>query len=60
MTDLLGIENVFQQTNNENASGYLQKTANFYQDSKDVYEKLIKSKDEQIALLKNIIENQRK
>ena len=60
LSDLLETGNVFQQTNNESATGYQQKIENFYQDNKEVYEKLIKSKDEQISLLKSIIENKNK
>ena len=52
--------NVFNQTNTENASGssqvqYQQKIENFYQENKEVYEKLIASKDEQIELLKGVL-----
>lgn len=57
LSDLLEIENILQQTNNENATGYQQQIANFYQDNKEVYEKLIASKEEQIALLKSLLEN---
>jgi len=59
LSDLLEIgSDVFQQTNNENATGcYQQKIENFYQENKETYEKLIKSKDEQISLLKSLIEN---
>ena len=57
LSDLLEMESVLQQNNNENAIGYQQKIANFYQDNKEVYEKLLKSKDEQIALLNKILEN---
>jgi transcriptional regulator with XRE-family HTH domain len=59
LTDLLEIGNndIFQQTNNETATGcYQQKIENFFQENKEVYEKLLKSKDEQIALLKNLLE----
>jgi len=53
LTDLLEIGNdVFQQTNNESAIGYQQKIEHFYQENKEVYEKLLAAKDEQIALLK--------
>ena len=54
LSDLLDIGNVFQQTNNEGATGY-QKIENFYQENKEVYEKLLQSKDEQIALLKEML-----
>jgi transcriptional regulator with XRE-family HTH domain len=57
LSDLLEIDNaVFQQTNSANATGYLQQVANFYQENKEVYEKLIASKDEQIAFLKMLLE----
>ena len=46
---------VFQQTNNETAIGYQQKILNVYQENKEVYEKLLQSKDEQIALLKSLL-----
>jgi len=57
VTDLLEISNdVFQQTNRENAIGYQQKVEHFYQENKEVYEKLLQSKDEQILLLKKMID----
>ena len=48
---------VFQQTNHESATGYQyqQKIENFYQENKEIYEKLLQSKDEQIALLKSFL-----
>ena len=56
LPELLEIGNdVFQQTNNENTSVYQQKVENFYQENKEVYEKLLQSKDEQIALLKSMV-----
>lgn len=41
--ELLDIKptNQFNQTNKENTTGYLQQTANFYQDSKEQNEKII-------------------
>ena len=58
LSNLLEIGNdIFQQTNNESATGYQQKIENFYQENKEVYEKLLQSKDEQIALLKKILES---
>jgi transcriptional regulator with XRE-family HTH domain len=58
LPELLEIGNdVLQQTNNENATGYQQKIENFYQDNKEVYEKLLQSKDEQITLLKSLLDN---
>jgi len=56
LSELLEIGNtVFQQTNNESSDIYQQKVENFYQDNKEVYEKLLQSKDEQIALLKSLV-----
>ena len=58
LPELLEIGNdVFQQTNNESTAIYQQKVENFYQESKEVYEKLLQSKDEQIALLKKLLDN---
>ena len=49
---------VFNQTNNDNSTGnqYQQTFENFYQENKEVYEKLIASKDEHINLLRNLLE----
>jgi len=53
--ELLEIDKeVFHQINSESAVGYQQKIENFYQENKEVYEKLLRSKDEQIALLKEL------
>lgn len=53
--------NVFNQTNNENSGNqYQQKIENFYHENKEVYEKLLKSKDEQIKLLKSMLDSYRK
>ena len=51
-------ENVFNQTNNDNSTGnqYQQTIENFYHENKEVYEKLIASKDEHIQLLRNLLE----
>ena len=50
-------ENILNQTNNDSSTGnqYLQKIENFYQENKEVYDKLLKSKDEQIELLKSLL-----
>lgn len=59
LTELMGIGNTMvQQTNNDNVIGYQYqlKFENFYQENKEVYEKLLQSKDEQIALLKSMLE----
>jgi transcriptional regulator with XRE-family HTH domain len=55
--DLLEISELYQQINNEHSTGYLQKIENFYQENKEVYEKLLQSKDEQIELLKAMLKN---
>jgi hypothetical protein len=60
LSDLLEIgDNIFQQTNKENATGYQyqQKIKHFYQDNKDIYEKLLQAKDEQMTLLKSMLGN---
>ena len=58
--DILDIQptNQFNQINRESSTGYLQhqEIQNMYQDNKEVYEKLIASKDEQIALLKSLLD----
>ena len=57
VSNLLEVDgNVFNQTNNENSGNqYQQKIENFYHENKEVYEKLLKSKDEQIELLKSMV-----
>jgi len=56
LSELLSIDNdVFQQTNIENSTGYQQKIENFYQENKEIYEKLLASKDEQIELMKSLL-----
>ena len=49
-------QDLLQQINGDRATGYQQKTANFYQENKEVYERLLQSKDEQIELLKKLLE----
>jgi len=57
LLELLEIDKeLFHQVNNENSTGYQQKIEHFYQENKEVYEKLLQSKDEQIALLKKMVE----
>jgi len=59
LPDLLEVGNVLQQINHENATGYQQKSEkieNFFQENKEIYEKLLQSKEEQIALLKSLLE----
>lgn len=62
--ELLDIKptNQFNQTNKENTTGYLQQTANFYQESKEQNEKMIQlydarlqDKDKIIAQLENLL-----
>jgi transcriptional regulator with XRE-family HTH domain len=55
---LLGIEQKYllNETNKDNSTGYLQQIDNFYQENKEVYEKLIQTKDEQITFLKEMLD----
>ncbi|HUH26114.1 MAG TPA: helix-turn-helix transcriptional regulator [Flavobacterium sp.] len=46
-------DKIFNQTINDQAFGNVE---HFYQDNKEVYEKLILAKDEQIALLKSLLQ----
>jgi len=56
LLELLEIDKeLFHQVNTENATGYQQKIEHFYQENKDVYEKMLQSKEEQIALLKQML-----
>lgn len=56
-TDFLELEkDVLTQHNHDNENVYQQKIDHFYQENKDVYEKLMQAKDEQIALLKEQID----
>lgn len=56
ITQILGVnsENIYNQDLKDYAVGH-QEIQNMYQDNKEVYEKLIASKDEQIALLKTLL-----
>lgn len=56
--DVLDIkaDKIYKQDLRDQAIGH-QEIQNMYQDNKEVYEKLIVSKDEQIALLKSMLEN---
>lgn len=47
-------ENIYNQDLKDHAIGH-QEIQNMYQDNKDLYEKLIASKDEQIMLLKTFL-----
>ena len=55
--DILDIkaDKVYKQDLKDNSIGH-QEIQNMYQDNKEVYEKLIASKDEQIALLKSLLD----
>jgi transcriptional regulator with XRE-family HTH domain len=55
--DVLDIkaDKIYNQDLKDQAVGH-QEIQNLYQDNKEVYEKLIASKDEQIALLKSLLE----
>lgn len=55
ISEFLDIDKVsiHTQNNSDNANGYVQ---NLHIESKEIYEKLIQSKDEQIALLQKTIE----
>ncbi len=46
----------YQQTINDGSTGFQQKENHYYVDNKEVYEMLIQSKDEQIALLKSMLD----
>ena len=57
IAELLEIDNYTMQQNNEpNSVGYQQKVGNYYQENKEIYDKLLKSKDEQIELLKKLVD----
>ena len=57
LSELLEIGNdLFQQTNNENSTGYLQKIENFYHDNKEISQTLVDSLKDEIAYLKSEIE----
>ncbi|MEC5395733.1 helix-turn-helix transcriptional regulator [Bergeyella sp. RCAD1439] len=50
----LNKQTIFNQNNNINAFGNIDQ---FHQESKEIYEKLIQAKDEQIVLLKSLLKN---
>ncbi|MDO4224965.1 MAG: helix-turn-helix transcriptional regulator [Bergeyella zoohelcum] len=50
----LNKQTIYNQDIKENSVGH-QQVQNLYHDNKEVYEKLIKAKDEQIALLKSLL-----
>lgn len=53
----LNKQTIYNQDIKGNSVGH-QQVQNLYQDNKDVYEKLIQAKDEQIALLKSLLKQQ--
>ena len=56
-TDFLELQkDILNQHNHDNEAVYQQKIDNFYQENKEVYQELLKAKDEQIALLKEMLE----
>ncbi len=61
ITDLLDLKNqiVYNQDIKDYSVGH-QEVQNLYQTNQEVYEKLIQSKDEQIALLKEILNKKNK
>ncbi len=57
LSELLSLDkDILSQHNHDNENVYQQKIDNFYQENKDIYEKLIQSKDEQIALLREMLD----
>lgn len=58
ISDFLDLQTnkIYQQEFNDNSTNY-QEFQNLYKDNKDVYEKLILAKDEQINLLKQMLES---
>lgn len=57
ISDFLDLQasKVYQQDFNDNSTNY-QEFQNVYKDSKEIYEKLILAKDEQIILLKQMLD----
>lgn len=56
ITNFLELEKeVLNQHNHDNENVYQQKIDNFYQENKEVYQELLKAKDEQIKLLKELL-----
>ena len=56
VSEILDLKNqtIFNQTDNETANAF-GKVERYYQENKEVYQELLKAKDEQIALLKEQI-----
>ena len=48
-------QTIFNQTDNETANAF-GKVEHYYQENKEVYQELLKAKDEQIALLKEMLD----
>ena len=57
VSEILDLKNqtIFNQTDNETANAF-GKVEHYYQENKEVYQELLKAKDEQIALLKEMLD----
>ena len=57
ISEILDLKNqtIFNQTDNETANAF-GKVEHYYQENKEVYQELLKAKDEQIALLKEMLD----
>ena len=57
ISELLGIETkeVYNQENKDNATGYLQKIEHFYQDNKEITQKLIETQQSEIQFLRELL-----
>ena len=57
ISEILDLKNqtIFNQTDNEIANAF-GKVEHYYQENKEVYQELLKAKDEQIALLKEMLD----
>ena len=56
VSEILDLKNqtIFNQTDNETANAF-GKVEHYYQENKEVYQELLKAKDEQIKLLKELL-----
>ena len=56
ISEILDLKNqtIFNQTDNEIANAF-GKVEHYYQENKEVYQELLKAKDEQIAILKELL-----
>ena len=56
ISEILDLKNqtIFNQTDNETANAF-GKVEHYYQENKEVYQELLKAKDEQIAILKELL-----